>query len=94
MNSIFDNDDLGDDPFPATITAAPKKRGRPTSTPIAAKPKPKVAKPKYIIQPHRKTELVTAHMGVANVLAPYTASDGDNMRIAADVLDMIEKAKA
>jgi hypothetical protein len=94
MNNIFDNDDLGDDPFPPTTTPAPKKRGRPAGTPVAAKSKPKVAKPKYIIQPHRKTELVTALMGVANVLAPYAASYGDKMRIAADVLDMIEKAKA
>ncbi len=94
MNNIFDTDDLGDDPFPPITTAAPKKRGRPAGTPTAAKPKPKIAKPKYVVPPYNKTDLVEALMGVAAELTPPGATYAEKMRVAADLLDMIEKAKA
>ncbi len=94
MNNIFDTNDLGDDPFPPITTAAPKKRGRPAGTPTAAKPKPKIAKPKYVVPRYNKTELVEALMGVAAELTPPGATYAEKMRVAADLLDMIEKAKA
>jgi hypothetical protein len=94
MNNIFDNDDLGDDPFPPITTPAPKKRGRPAGTPAAAKPKPKITKPKFVVPRFNKTELVEALMGVAEELTPPGATYAEKMRVAADLLDMIEKAKA
>jgi hypothetical protein len=94
MNSIFDTDDLGDDPFPPITTPAPKKRGRPAATSAAAKPKPKIAKPKYVVPRYNKTDLVEALMGVAAELTPPGATYAEKMRVAADLLDMIEKAKA
>ena len=94
MNSIFDTDDLGDDPFPPTTTPAPKKRGRPAATSAAAKPKAKISKPKYVVPRYNKTDLVEALMGVAAELTPPGATYAEKMRVAADLLDMIEKAKA
>jgi hypothetical protein len=94
MNNIFDNDDLGDDPFPPITTPAPKKRGRPVGAPAAAKPKPKISKPKYVVPRYNKTDLVEALMGVAAELTPPGATYAEKMRVAADLLDMIEKAKA
>jgi hypothetical protein len=95
MNSIFDTDDLGDDPFPPTTTPAPKKRGRPAATPAAAKPKPKPApKPKFNIPRFGKERVVEALMQVADELTPPTASYADKLRVAADLLEVIEKAKA
>ena len=93
MNNIFDNDDLGDDPFPATITPAPKKRGRPAITPAAAKPKA-TPKPKYRIPDYRKNDIVEALVQVAEHLIPVTSTYSEKLRVAADLLDMIEKAKA
>ena len=95
MNSIFDTDDLGDDPFEAATTTAPKKRGRPAGAPAAAKPKPKAApKPKFNIPRFGKERVVEALMQVADELTPPTASYADKLRVAADLLDVIEKAKA
>jgi hypothetical protein len=94
MNNIFDNDDLGDDPFEPITTPAPKKRGRPAGAIGAPKPKPKIAKPKYVVPRYNKTDLVEALMSVAAELTAPGATYAEKMRVAADLLDMIEKAKA
>jgi hypothetical protein len=95
MNDIFDNfDDADNEPFAPAPAPIAKKRGRPASAPAAAKPKPKIAKPKYIIPIYRKTDVVEALMIVAAELAPPSSTYSDKLRIAADLLDMIEKAKA
>lgn len=96
MNDIFDNfDDADDEPFVPVHTSQPaKKRGRPTGTSTAAKPKAKAApKPKFNV-PRFKENLVDALMGVATELLPTTATHADKLRIAADLLEVIEKAKA
>ena len=91
MTDIFD--DLGDDPFEPSTTPAPKKRGRPAGQ---NKPKPKVAaKPRFRLL-NFDIEMITEHlMQIAWQLDPSCRnSKAAQLRVAAELLEMIENKKA
>lgn len=94
MNSIFDDTDDVFDAKLSPLATGPKKRGRPAGASTAAKPKLKTSKPKFNVPRLGKERLVEALMEVAGELAPTTATYADKLRIAADLLEVIEKAKA
>lgn len=73
-----------------TPTPAPVKKGRPVGS---TKPKAAV-KPKFNVPRYAKEGLVEALMAVADELTPGTATHAEKLRVAADLLELIEKAKA
>ncbi len=94
MNDIFDNfDDADNEPFAPAPAPIAKKRGRPAGAPAAAKPKP-APKPKFNLPRYDKDSLIAALLEVADQLTPMTATYGEKLRVAADLYDLIEKAKA
>lgn len=93
MTDIFD--DLGDDPFEASTTPAPKKRGRPagqTKPKSVAKP---VAKPRWRISHYNSDALIAALREVACVIEPGCSGNiAKQLRVAAELLELIENKKA
>jgi len=78
------------DPFEPTPAPAPKKRGRPAAT----KPKP-AAKPRWIVTGYRAEELIPIMMEAARVLEPSCIGNtSKQMRIASDLIELIESKKA
>ncbi len=73
----------------AKAVAETKKRGRPAG---AAKPKATEAKPRWRIAPYQVDDLFAVLRDVADLLEP-TATRAQNMRVAVDLFEMIEKAK-
>ena len=91
MTDIFD--DLGDDPFEASTTPAPKKRGRPAGQ---TKPKPKVAsKPRWRITHFNADDLISTLRDLAVILEPECAGNtSKQLKVAAELLELIENKKA
>ncbi len=78
------------DPFEPTPAPAPKKRGRPAAT----KTKP-AAKPRWRINQFNCDDLIEHLREVAVILEPQTAGNvAGQLRVAAELLEMIENKKA
>ena len=78
------------DPFEPTPAPAPKKRGRPAAT------KPKAAaKPRWNIPRYNSDELIGVLREVACILEPGCSGNiAKELRVAAELLEMIETKKA
>jgi hypothetical protein len=85
---MFNDDHL--DPFEPTPKPAPKKRGRPA----ASKPKP-AAKPRFRLLGIDVPEVTEKLMEIAWLIEPSCRfSKAAQLRIAAELLEMIENKKA